>query len=348
MDQFVCVRMVQMYGVDLNTFKFDGNLTWAVFFLNADKTVYGRYGSRSQRNGLGEISIEGFKEAMRGALELHKGYPRNRKALAGKKGARARWPTVERIPALPYKPQLVTASDTRGCVHCHMVPDGHLKTAWVGRQPVPDKLVWTYPMPTELGLHLDTKERATVKSVDSGSPAAKAGFKTGDRITAMDGQPLISIADVQWVLHNAKEPGSLKAEVDRNGRKTTLTLKLGKGWRRGFDFSWRISAHEGDYTGILKCQDTTPQEKRNVGVSENGIALKVVRVGWGRRPCRASKAGFRKDDVIVSVDGRTTDMTVSKWIAYLVQKKRPGQNVAMTVIRGGQRKNLVLPLGPNN
>ena len=53
MDQFVCVRAVQMYGVDLSLFQFQGQLTWAAVFLNADGTIYGRYGSRGARRGIG-------------------------------------------------------------------------------------------------------------------------------------------------------------------------------------------------------------------------------------------------------------------------------------------------------
>ena len=46
LKQFVCVRAVQMWGLDLDKYQFDGFMTWAVFFLNADGTIYGRYGSR--------------------------------------------------------------------------------------------------------------------------------------------------------------------------------------------------------------------------------------------------------------------------------------------------------------
>ena len=44
MEKFVCVRIIQGWGMDLSLFQFDYELTWAVFLLNADKTIYGRYG----------------------------------------------------------------------------------------------------------------------------------------------------------------------------------------------------------------------------------------------------------------------------------------------------------------
>jgi hypothetical protein len=49
MKQFVCVRIVQANALDLALFQFDFDLTFAAFFMNADKTIYGRYGTRSSQ-----------------------------------------------------------------------------------------------------------------------------------------------------------------------------------------------------------------------------------------------------------------------------------------------------------
>jgi len=51
MDQFVCVRLVQANGLDLELFQFDYDLTFSIFFMNGDKTIYGRYGTRSSQKG---------------------------------------------------------------------------------------------------------------------------------------------------------------------------------------------------------------------------------------------------------------------------------------------------------
>jgi hypothetical protein len=76
MEQFVRVRIVQGNGIDLSLFQFDYDLTFAAFFINADKTIYGRFGTRTEfRNAAKDISIEGFKQALETALELHKVIP---------------------------------------------------------------------------------------------------------------------------------------------------------------------------------------------------------------------------------------------------------------------------------
>ena len=86
MNQFVRVRLIQCNSVDLNLFHFDYDLTFAAFFLNADKTLYGRYGTRSSHDEAEkDVSIEGFAKAIDKALALHRAYPGNRVALEGQK-----------------------------------------------------------------------------------------------------------------------------------------------------------------------------------------------------------------------------------------------------------------------
>ena len=73
LTNFVCVRLVQANTMDLALFQFDYDLTFAAFFMNADRTLYGRFGSRSdQKEADRDISIEGFREALNAALELHR------------------------------------------------------------------------------------------------------------------------------------------------------------------------------------------------------------------------------------------------------------------------------------
>ncbi len=49
LEKFVCVRIVSTNGLDLSLFQFDTDQSFAVFMLNADRTIYGRFGTRSHR-----------------------------------------------------------------------------------------------------------------------------------------------------------------------------------------------------------------------------------------------------------------------------------------------------------
>src|SRR6478609_1793831 len=87
LEKFVRVRVVSTNGLDLATFQYDFDQSFAAFILNADGTVYGRFGTRSHRTSWSDdVSIEGLARALQGALDLHEQYPKNKADLAGKKG----------------------------------------------------------------------------------------------------------------------------------------------------------------------------------------------------------------------------------------------------------------------
>jgi len=348
LEKFVCVRIVQGWGMDLSVFQFDNDLTWAAFLMNADKTIYGRYGTKSGKDAMKDISLEGFKKALEGALELHQGYPANKPSLAGKTGPAPRWKTPETMPTLAGKHKQGDVSRW-GCVHCHMAHESEVTSLFAARQPVEDRLLWKYPMPDLLGFSLDPRERATVSAVAKGSAAEKAGLRPGDRIATLEGQPMLSLADVQWVLHQAKDPGSVKAELERGGQKAAVTIPLAKDWRRGGTFVWpgHITAWmlQLDLPGF-GAQALTPQEKRQAGLAETAFALKVQHVNAQdkNKSTAASRAGLQKNDIITAVDGKSAFSGESDYVAYLYQKKKPGDRVDLTVLRGGKPQSLTLTL----
>ncbi|HVE42128.1 MAG TPA: PDZ domain-containing protein [Planctomycetota bacterium] len=225
MDRFVCVRIVQGWGLDLSLFQFDWRQTWMVFFMNADRALYGRYDARQADD------LIGLRKALEGALELHEQWPANKAELAGKIGPAPRWKFPEEIPALQEKgkPRPVVGRD--GCIHCHNVLEGTTKSYKSLGEPLPERYAAPYPTPQRVGIMLSTRERATVTDIDRHSPAEKAGLKEGDRIVRFGGQPVLSWADVQWVLYMNPDPEPIRVDVERDGRAATFTLVLPAGWR---------------------------------------------------------------------------------------------------------------------
>jgi serine protease Do len=276
------------------------------------------------------VSLDGLKKALSGALELHAAYPKNKAALAGKSGPAVPWPVPQEIPELKSKPNVKPADGTRaGCVHCHQASDATLWSLRAAGKPVSDAQIWPFPLPATLGLHLDPAERATVKDVDASSAAQRAGFKPGDTILSLEGQPLLSIADVQWVLHQAPEPSKLKAEVERGGEKATLTLALEAGWRRKSAFSWRVMT----WSMRFRLLGLEPLE-----VVADGLRVKKLPPNWvkDRNP---DGAQFKPGDVIVEVDGQKGFAREDDLLAHLM-KKPPGSTAGVVVDRGGARQKL--------
>ncbi len=314
-------------GIDLSLFQIDFGVTWTAMFLNADKTIYGRYGTRNPQSRKHLITLPGFKKALEAVVDLHKAYPGNKQALSAKRGPAPRFPVPEAYPSLAKYTMAALTGSLRGaepsCVHCHYIDQAEYRIYRTARQAIPDDKLWAYPLPDVVGLLLDPDERATVKDVTPNSPAAQGGFKPGDEIMTLDGQPLVSIADVQWVLHRAKDSASLKAEVKRGGSAATATLALPAGWRE----KGTVKGHGSFvYRPISDAEDLSPAERRGLGLSDSAIGIKIT---W-------PDFGLQKDDVIVEIDGKRSGMNLSDFLAYTAQKKAPGDKILVKALRGGK------------
>jgi hypothetical protein len=350
MDQFVCVRVVQANATDLTLFQFDFDLTFAVFFLNADRTVYGRFGSRSDnKEAARDISLDGFRAALEAALELHRGYPANRETLAGKQPRPVRFNTPDDYPSLKgkFQPKLdYEGKVVQSCMHCHQIREAERKWWRAQSPPVPAEVIHPWPMPNLIGLELDTATKATVRQVTPGSPVDRAGFKARDQLLSMEGQPVLSLADVQWVLHHAPAPAQLHATVLRGGRQRQLTLDLPASWRQTNDISWRATTWDlrRMLTGGMVLKDLPAAEREKAGIKAQELALLVHYLGEYGEHAVGKRAGFKKNDVIVAVDGKSDHLTESELMARLLQDKPPGTSLAVTLLRDAERLNIELPM----
>ncbi len=350
LEKFVRVRVVSTNGLDLSLFQYDYDQSFAVFLLNADGTIYGRFGTRSHRtNWVGDVSLDGLAKALEGALDLHANYPKNKDSLTAKRGPAPLFPMPEKFPTLAkYNSELDYKGDVvRSCIHCHQIGDAIKNHYRAKQEPLPEEVLFPYPHPKALGLILDPKERATVlKLEDSKKPsyAQLAGFKPGDRIQSLNSQPLLSIADVQWVLHNTPaQGGTVKAEVLRDNKPISLTMKLEKDWRQLDDISWRSSSwgFRRMATGGLVLESP---DNRAAGVPKDGMALRVKFVGQYGEHAAAKNAGFQVGDFIIAFDGKTDLMRETDVFAHALRTRKPGDKVAVKLIRNGKELELMMPM----
>ena len=353
MGQFVRVRVVQGNGMDLSLFQFDYDLTFAAFFMNADKMIYGRFGTRADfEDATKDISIESFKGALEAALELHKRYPENKAALAAKTGPEPIKKTPEAFPALLRYSSNLNLDGRIGdqCIHCHQIGEAQREIHWYDRKPVPDAVLYPFPMPDVLGLNFSPKHRAKVSKIDPGSAAEKDGFRRADEILTLDGQPMISIADVQWVLHRAPENATLPATVDRHGEKVNLTLTLRPGWRKGSNISWRTTTGELRLVALggMVLEDLSDAERQRNGIAETEMALRVENFRRGERrsggQTNAQRAGIRRGDIVVAYGDRTDRLSESGVIGYVLQDKSQAKSLSLKLLRNGQQVKVELSL----
>jgi S1-C subfamily serine protease len=124
-----------------------------------------------------------------------------------------------------------------------------------------------------------------------------------------------------------------------------VTIKLPEGWRAG-NIAWRATTWDlrRMALGGLHLEEVADEDREQTKLPQDKMALRVQHVGEFGDHAVAKRAGFLQGDIIVAFDGRDDLLTESRVIAYAVQQKRPGNEVAVTVVRDGERKTLRLTL----
>jgi serine protease Do len=193
----------------------------------------------------------------------------------------------------------------------------------IGVQGLDQTLAESFNLPDSNG--------ALVGTVEEDSPAAKAGFKTGDVIRKIDGQPVTDATDVTERIGNMSPGEKANIEVWRDGKPVTLTATIGS-WdntQKVASNNQGSSAHEK--LG-LAVRPLTPQERQEVG--HGGL---VVENSEGP----AALAGIQPGDVILSVGPH--NVTTVEGLKQQVDKA--GKNIALLIERNGQKIFVPVTIG---
>ncbi len=349
LDQFVCVRVINANALDLRKFQFDYDLSFSTLIFNADGTLYGRYGSWTHQADPEARETIGYRRALEAALAVHRGYPANRAALAGKQGGPTPFATPVEIPtlAVKYGRELNWGGNVmQSCVHCHQIGEAYRASFRDQGAKVPLELIYPMPAPETIGLTLAPDAVARVTMVAPHSIAAAAGVRVGDEFVSCHGEPLISIADFAWVLHRGPESGPLSAVVRRGAKEVPLTLQLPAKWRFKSDISKRVGtwSMRAMAFGGMTLVDLDDAARKERGLAKDAMALHVKGLGQYGKHAAAKKAGFEKDDLIVALDGGSARIAEGELIGRLLQEHKAGETADVTVLRGGRRLALKLPM----
>jgi len=148
---------------------------------------------------------------------------------------------------------------------------------------------------------------ATIDQVVAGMPAAEAGLRPGDLITAIDGWTVEGLDDVARIV-GTSSGRTLDIEFERNGARLAVAV-----------------------TPVVK------EQKDDLGVTikigDIGIKRRVpARVGDVVPDLPAAKAGFRSEDLITAIDGKP--ITSFDDIVETIGASA-GRNLKITVERAG-------------
>jgi regulator of sigma E protease len=148
-------------------------------------------------------------------------------------------------------------------------------------------------------------EPAVVGAVVAGSPAAQAGIRPGDLITAVGARPVATWGDV-YVRVGAQPNRELPITLIRDGQQLRVPVK---------------TISEGKY------------DVGEIGVLPN-VHPHVVEV-TPRSP--ADRAGLKAGDIVVAVNGET--MVFQRQLVLAI-RKHPNTSIALTVLRNGKQLDL--------
>jgi len=146
------------------------------------------------------------------------------------------------------------------------------------------------------------------------------------------------------VLHHADDGDHVRIGATQGGASRDATVTLPEGWRKNTDIAWRVSSWDIRRmgTGGLILRPLSAEDRAAAKVGGDDLALRVDGVGQWPPNDYAKKAGFQKEDIIVSFDGNTHAMTRSQVLAYTMQETIAGDVIPVTVLREGARVDLQL------
>lgn len=178
-------------------------------------------------------------------------------------------------------------------------------------------------------------EGAVVTSVAPDSPAGKAGLKTGDVITTLDGKPVTNAGELQMevVLHH---PGqTVQLGIARNGKTMNVPVTLEA--MSDLQGAPHEQASNGKPHWGLGLANLTPDVRQQINApsSVQGAVVQTVQPG-----SPADDAGLQPGDVIVSVNRKPT--TSAAEAAQQLSSIPKGQDALVLVWAGGGDTFMVL------
>lgn len=208
-----------------------------------------------------------------------------------------------------------------------------------------------------LGVITEKKEAGgtTVVEVSEGSAAEKAGLKTGDLITAVDGKKIAEPKELYEFMGEKKPGDKVTVTYKRNGKenKAAATLEERKeNAPRVFNFPSRPDNQFrfrrdnlppfGGEPGPGIRNSGRPRLGLAVQDTEEGNGAKVVGVTKGSP---AEKAGFAENDLVTEIAGEAVKNAAEVAAAY--REHSSEGSVAAKVLRKGKTETLTIKVPKN-
>jgi serine protease Do len=181
---------------------------------------------------------------------------------------------------------------------------------------------------------LESPDGALVSNVERGGAADKAGLKPGDVIRKINGQPIITNADLTGIVSIAKPGEKVALDVWRDGKTIQLNATLANANDKPDPVSRDKLAgiDKGAKLG-LALRPLDPMERRQSGIA---TGLLIEDAGGP-----AQVAGIQPGDVLLSVNGKPVNSV--EQVRDVVGKS--SKSVALLIQRGDEKIFIPVRIG---
>jgi serine protease Do len=180
---------------------------------------------------------------------------------------------------------------------------------------------------------LPKPQGALISGVEPGSPAEKAGLKSGDVVLGVNGKEISQLSELSGAIAATKPGNTARLQIWRGGKSSNIDVKVAELMER------RIAANEaGDSSQTsaklgLTLRELAPDERAQLK-TEGGL---VVQNASGA----AARAGIQAGDVILAFND--TPVTSVEQLKSLVKKS--DKTIALLIQRDSNRLYVPLQVG---
>jgi serine protease Do len=189
---------------------------------------------------------------------------------------------------------------------------------------------------------LSDAQGALVAAVSGDTPAARAGIKTGDIVTAVGGEAVKTPKDLSRLVADMSPGAKQTMTVWRDGKSTDLNVTIGgndDGQKQAAADESDGKAQSGPSIGVVLA-DLTPDARQELNLprSVNGAVVASVNPD---KP--AAAAGIQTGDVIVSVNDKPVHDASDAKAAVASAAKSGRKSVLLLIERGGNKTFVAVP-----
>ena len=211
---------------------------------------------------------------------------------------------------------------------------GKVTRGWIGVQ--------IQPVTADIADSLGMKQAkgALVAEPQEGSPAAKAGIKSGDVIVLLNGEPVPDARTLARRISGMPPATAVKIGVFRNGREEVLSMTLGELPKERQASAETNKSHDQQGTSLPRLGLSLAPAADVSGAGNQGVVVTQV------DPDGAAAAhGFKTGDVILDVGGKVVNAPADVRRAMNDAKSGGRRTVLMRVKSEQGTRFVAMPLG---